>query len=93
MLYRLGRYTSAGLFMLVTACTSALADEADEVVGRHMQRLSIPGVSLAVIKGSEVLKKAAYGVASVELGVPATTETVYVLASMTKCHRRCNSDP
>jgi CubicO group peptidase (beta-lactamase class C family) len=76
--------TCAGLLILGALPVPSFADEADEAVSAHMQRLGIPGLALAVIKNGEVIKEAAYGVANVELGVPATTDTVYVLASMTK---------
>ena len=49
-----------------------------------MSKRRIPGLSLAVIRDDKALKEAAYGVASVELGAPATLDTSYPLASMTK---------
>ena len=49
-----------------------------------MSKRKIPGLSLAVIRDDKVLKEAAYGAASVELGAPATLDTSYPLASMTK---------
>jgi CubicO group peptidase (beta-lactamase class C family) len=72
------------LLMIGAASMPAFADDADDLVGTHMQRLGIPGLSLAVIRDGVVIKQAAYGVASVELDVAARTDTVYVLASMTK---------
>jgi D-alanyl-D-alanine carboxypeptidase len=84
MKVRLANRTCAGLLMLGAVSVPVFADETDEVVRAHMQTLGIPGLSLAVIKDGEVIKEAAYGVANVELDVPASTDTVYVLASMTK---------
>jgi D-alanyl-D-alanine carboxypeptidase len=49
-----------------------------------MRNRRIPGLSLAVIKGDKVIKQRGYGLASVELDVPAREETVYQLASTTK---------
>lgn len=59
-------------------------DPVDTVILDHMAELGIPGVSVAVLRGTEVLKVAAYGKANVELGVPASHETVFPLASITK---------
>jgi CubicO group peptidase (beta-lactamase class C family) len=41
-------------------------------------------MSVAVIQNNQVIKESAYGLASIELNVPATLETSYSLASMTK---------
>lgn len=56
----------------------------DNYINEEMQRKHIPGLSLAVIvDGAAVIEKS-YGVANLELGVPATSDTVYEIASMTK---------
>ncbi|HEX8723640.1 MAG TPA: serine hydrolase domain-containing protein [Pyrinomonadaceae bacterium] len=60
------------------------ARELDAYVRREMRRRHVPGLSLAVLRGGRVIKAKGYGLASVELGVPAGTETVYQLASATK---------
>jgi D-alanyl-D-alanine carboxypeptidase len=65
--------------------TVAFADKVDDFVLAEMKRHQIPGLSLAVLKNVKVLKSEGYGFANVELGVPATPETVYQLASITKC--------
>ncbi|HWT01253.1 MAG TPA: serine hydrolase domain-containing protein [Pyrinomonadaceae bacterium] len=62
----------------------AAADAVDDFVTSQMQKRHIPGLSLAVVKDGKVVKMRGYGLASVELGVPATEESVYQLASMTK---------
>jgi CubicO group peptidase (beta-lactamase class C family) len=60
------------------------ARELDAYVSREMRKRHIPGLSLAVVRDGRVIKLKGYGLASVELGVPATPETVYQLASTTK---------
>jgi D-alanyl-D-alanine carboxypeptidase len=60
------------------------ADTVDDYVTAQMQKRHIPGLSLAVVKDGKVVKMRGYGLASVELGVPATEESVYQLASLTK---------
>lgn len=67
-----------------TVNSIAQADGIDDYVRSEMSKRKIPGLSLAVIRDDKVLKEAAYGAASVELGAPATLDTSYPLASMTK---------
>jgi CubicO group peptidase (beta-lactamase class C family) len=50
----------------------------------EMQRKQIPGLSVAVVKDSSTVLEKSYGFASVELRVPATSDTVYEIASVTK---------
>jgi D-alanyl-D-alanine carboxypeptidase len=56
----------------------------DAYVQRVMAKRHIPGASVAVVKDGKVVLAKGYGLASVELGVPATADTVYQLASVTK---------
>jgi len=49
-----------------------------------MQEMHIPGLSLAVVKDGKVIKAAGYGLANVETKTPATAETVYKTASLSK---------
>ncbi len=56
----------------------------DAYVQALMQKRHIPGVSIAVVRDGEVVLAKGYGLANVELGVPATEDTVYQLASVTK---------
>ena len=62
----------------------AASAEIDDYVRGVMQKRHIPGVSIAVVRGGEVVLTKGYGQANVELGVPATADTVYQLASVTK---------
>ncbi len=64
---------------------STLADKVDDLVRAEMKRRQIPGLSLAVLKKGKVLKIQGYGFANLELKAPASSETVYQLASITKC--------
>ena len=63
----------------------ACADKVDDFIQAEMKRQKIPGLSLAVLKNGKILKAKGYGFANVEWNVPATPETVYQLASITKC--------
>jgi CubicO group peptidase (beta-lactamase class C family) len=73
---------AAGLFTL--AAPVAHADDIDDYVHAEMAKKKIPGLALAVIRDGKVIKENTYGVASIELNVPVTKDTSFVLASMTK---------
>lgn len=60
------------------------AEAVDTVVLELMKRRHVPGVSLAVVRDGEVVLAKGYGLADVELDAPATPDTVYQLASVTK---------
>jgi CubicO group peptidase (beta-lactamase class C family) len=78
--------------VMTLACTAALsaiafnarADDIDDVIRAEMAAKKIPALSIAVIRNNQVIKQSVYGVASIELNVPATLDTSYSLASMTK---------
>jgi D-alanyl-D-alanine carboxypeptidase len=62
----------------------AHADKVDDYIRKQMQSQSIPGLSVAVIRNGKPIKVKAYGLANLELDVPATTETVYRIGSVSK---------
>ena len=49
-----------------------------------MERQHLPGLSLIVIKDQKIVKSEGYGLANVELNVPATPQTVYKIGSVSK---------
>jgi CubicO group peptidase (beta-lactamase class C family) len=61
-----------------------VSDAVDDYIKKAMSRQHIPGLSLVVTRDGKVIKAKGYGLASLELGVPARPETVYELASATK---------
>lgn len=72
-------------FVLLFATVATLrADTIDDLVKSEMQKQRIPGLSLAVIKDGQIVKSQGYGLANVELNVPATPQTVYKIASVSK---------
>jgi D-alanyl-D-alanine carboxypeptidase len=71
-------------FVLITTVAVTRADATDDYVRDQMAKRKIPGLSVAVIRDGHIVKEAAYGKASLELNVPATLDTSYALASMTK---------
>src|SRR5687768_816730 len=73
-----------GVVLVALFGVATYADRADDFIQTEMKRHQIPGLSLAVLKHGKVLKAKGYGFANLELKVPATPETVYQLASITK---------
>jgi Beta-lactamase class C and other penicillin binding proteins len=71
----------AGLLL----CAPARADNLDRYIGSELSRQRIAGLSIAVIKDGKVVKAQGYGLANVETGTPATADTVYKIASVSKC--------
>ncbi len=63
---------------------AAVPDTLNAYIEREMERRQIPGLTLAITRNGDVLAQRAYGLASVENGVPVTTETRFALASITK---------
>src|SRR6187401_2731015 len=63
---------------------AAAADSIDDYVKGQMAKRKLPGLSLAVVQKGRIVKAAGYGVASLELRVPATAQTVYEIGSISK---------
>ena len=61
-----------------------LAARVDAVVRQAMDKQRIPGLSLAVIRDGRLVVAKGYGLANIELRVPAAPETVYQIQSITK---------
>ena len=72
------------LALFVAATGIARADKTDDFIRTAIQRQKIPGLSLAVIKDGKIIKAEGYGLANVELKIPATPETVYKIGSVSK---------
>ena len=72
------------LVLLLIATIPVQADKIDDYVKAVMQKQHIPGLSLAVIKDGKLIKVEGYGLANVELNVPARPETVYKIGSVSK---------
>jgi D-alanyl-D-alanine carboxypeptidase len=77
----------AALWSLLLWCVTgqmAQADSIDDYVQGQIKKHQIPGVSIAIVLDGKVVRAKGYGLANVELSVPATENTVYQLASVTK---------
>lgn len=60
------------------------ADQVDRYLGSQIDRLKIPGMAVAVVKGGRIVLLRNYGTASVEFNVPVTDATVFSINSVTK---------
>ena len=56
----------------------------DAYVKAQMARRHIPGLALAVVRDGKIINARGYGLASVELKVPVTPETVFEIGSVSK---------
>jgi D-alanyl-D-alanine carboxypeptidase len=72
------------LVIVVVATVVAQADKVDDYVKAEMRRQHIPGTSIAVLKDGKIIKAEGYGLANVELNIPARPETVYQIGSVSK---------
>ena len=74
----------AGALLLFAAAPASAQRTVDEYIRTTMAESQIPGLSLAVLKNGKLVKVAGYGLANVETGTPATAQTVYKAASLSK---------
>ena len=72
------------LVLFLATSTIARADPTDDFIKAEMKRQNIPGLSLAIVKDGQVIKAAGYGLADRNRKIPATPETVYKIASVSK---------
>jgi len=56
----------------------------DDYILEQMKSKHIPSLELVVVRRGEIVKQRSYGLANVELNVPATNDNVYPIASITK---------
>jgi CubicO group peptidase (beta-lactamase class C family) len=60
------------------------AASVDDYIRESMKKQKIPGLSVAIVRDGEVIKAEGYGLANVELNVPATKDTMYQSGSVGK---------
>ena len=78
------RTSFLALALILTAAVAARADKVDDYLKAEMQKQHIPGISIAVLKDGKIIKTEGYGLANVELNVPAKPDTVYKIGSVSK---------
>jgi D-alanyl-D-alanine carboxypeptidase len=68
----------------LASAAHAQTDSVDAFVGDFIQRHRIPGAAISVVHRGRVVKATGYGLANLELNVPATGHSVFEIGSMTK---------
>jgi CubicO group peptidase (beta-lactamase class C family) len=68
----------------ITLVAPAHADKVDRYIEAKLRQQGIPGLALAVVRDGKVIKAKGYGLADVELQVPATQRSVFQWASISK---------
>lgn len=64
--------------------TIAQQDTIDVFISNLMKQQGIIGLSIGIIKNGKVIKAKGYGLANIELNVPASEKTVYKIGSISK---------
>jgi len=77
-------FAAIDLFAEEANLSSATRKQVETAVARFMAESSAPGVSVAVVKHGEYVWAAGFGMADLENSVPATSQTLYRLASLSK---------
>ena len=83
---------AVGLVAMAASCSgravasrdAGFATFVDTVATAELRALGAPSVTIAVARGADVIVMKSYGIADVEHDVPATTETVYRIGSVSK---------
>ena len=80
------RHRTVAIVLLVIfgAPVPGKADKIDDYITAQMERLHIPGASLAIVRDGHIAKAQGYGFANLELKAPATKDTVYEIGSTSK---------
>ena len=63
---------------------AAQADRVDGLISKQMTNRRVPGLAIAVIQNDKMVKAQGYGYADLQHQKPATSQTVFQLASVTK---------
>src|SRR5216110_1001098 len=77
------------VILRVVAQAGAQADSLHNYIAAEMAKQHIPSLALAVVQNGNVVKMKAYGLANLEMNVPADPDSVYQLQSITKSFVAC----
>ena len=67
-----------------TAISSDKTSKIDSTITAFKSRLGIPAISAAIVRNNQIIFRRGYGLADLENKVPATVDTVYRIASVSK---------
>ena len=57
----------------------------DAVLGEIMTRWGIPGLGIGIVEGNDIVYAKGFGVQSLDTGAPVTLDSIFCVASITKC--------
>src|SRR5258705_2993793 len=69
---------------LLPLSTIAQQDSIDVFITNQMKKHGVTGLSIGIVKNGKVIKAKGYGLANIELDVPASEKTVYKVGSISK---------
>jgi len=78
------RYCLLTLLALCSGRFGLRADSVDDYLRAEMRERRIPGIALAILEKGKLAKTSAYGFADLENQVPAQTNSVFEIGSVTK---------
>ena len=70
--------------LMVLTSSWVKADEIDDFMRAEMAERKIPGLQLAIVKNSKIVKTASYGLANIQDAVAVDDDTVFSINSITK---------
>ena len=76
--------TVIACFLFVATAAFAATDALDRYIDGQLKQRNVPGLSLAIARDGQIERAKGYGLADVELNVPANVRTVYQWASVSK---------
>ena len=72
------------LLLSLGAAAIGHADPVDDFINEQLKAYELPGLSVAVVSKGQVIKAEGYGFADRDRNIPATRDTVYKIASVSK---------
>jgi CubicO group peptidase (beta-lactamase class C family) len=78
------RHSVIATLLAVGQVGAQQVDSVDAFVRDFIRRHNVPGAAVSVVHHGRVVKAAGYGVANLELNVPATEHSVFEIGSMSK---------
>ena len=75
---------SSGIDTVKDSLPSCLINDLEEYVIKTMEKNEIPGLSMVIVKGDQVLYNRGFGVRDNETKIPVNTETLFGIGSTTK---------
>src|SRR5580704_1149971 len=67
-----------------SAAIAAFVPELERLIAEAMDEWKVPGLAVAVVQNGEVALVGAYGLRDVEAGLKVTTDTQFLIGSITK---------